>query len=142
MPSALDWASLQDGLFLEVRRKLFCNLLRHALASGENFRRQLFAETELVALDAEHGDALRQAIQNMAQAKSLRQAKAMAREMCSMWQLRRTAFPHVYGSRGSTCDNRVNQDHALIMVPTGNQLERAATLNFGWNPKFAQALRD
>jgi len=126
-----------NSFFLEFRRILSSDLLCDALAGCGNFSRHLFANAELITLNAEHGDPLRQAIQDLAKAKRLRQAEPVTGKMLRMWQSGRTAFPHVYRACGSTGHNRVNQDEVFIIVPTRNQFECPASLNLSRDPELA-----
>jgi hypothetical protein len=129
-----------NGFLLQVRGEFPCNLLCKALGRGENIGGDLLAHAELITLNSEHSDPLRQAIQNLAKPKSLRQSESMTRKMCSVRQLWRTAFPYVYRACGSTRSNRINEDEVLLIVPTRNEFEGSATLNLRWNSYLAQAL--
>ena len=64
-------------LFLAFGRKLSRNLLRYSFDYTGNFRGQLLSHTKLIALNAEHGDLLWQTIQNLAEAKCLRQSESV-----------------------------------------------------------------
>ena len=133
---------LNGFLFLAFGRKLFRNLLRHSFNGCCNFRRNLLAQAEPIALDPIDCNPLRQAIQSLAKSKRFRHAEPMAGEVLRARKVGRTAFPNMYRAHRSTSHNRVNQDDLLVALPTRYEFEGPTTLNLSRNAEFTQALRN
>jgi hypothetical protein len=66
-------------------RELLRNLLRNSLNRRQDLGRNRLTGSEFAAFDPIHRDAIRQAVQNLAEAKRLRQSETVARDLQGSW---------------------------------------------------------